>query len=182
MIKLYGIWVVIGTLCLAMQSNAASPAPTGEVWQPTRQATEQFLSAVEAFVDGPNEGTWAESMGQWENLMAEWLKLAPDYADDPHQRNWTRWFASKRVEKNDIESLIGASTCPVPFSVAMVRLLSADMQGLHTFGYLLQTHPRNDEPTGHDMAQLFESEPRRAAYLRSITLMFQEKVDELYNE
>ncbi len=182
MMKRMSAWLVIGALGFLVETDAASPAPTGMVWEPTRQATDQFLVTVETFIDAPTETTWAETIGEWENLMAVWLELAPDYAEDPHQRNWTRWFASQRVEKDDIESLVGASSCPVPFSLAMVRLLSADMQGLHTLGYLLQTHPRIDQPNATDMAALFQSEPRRAAYLRSITLMFQEKVEELYSE
>lgn len=174
-------WMVLLFLGWASMGLAKDDAPTGAVWDEVAPASRTFLAAVTAFTEEPSETSYTAATNAWEDLYAAWSALAPDYDADPHQRNWTRWFASARIAEDDLESLITASRCPVPFSKDMIGMLSADMQGIHTSRHLLTNHPQG-LGGAEAMVNLFRDQPRRCAYLRSITEILAERIEQLHEE
>ena len=174
-------WIVLFLLAWASVGYANPDAPTGAVWNDAAPASQAFLAAVTAFTEEPTEATYTAATNTWAELYTAWKAIAQEYDADPHQRNWTQWFASVRIAEDDLESLITASRCPVPFTKHMIRMLSTDMQGIHTSRHLLSNHPQGLDGSAA-MVNLFRDQPRRCAYLRSITEMLVEKIEQLHQQ
>ncbi|HMO51088.1 MAG TPA: imelysin family protein [Kiritimatiellia bacterium] len=171
-------WIMLLVVAFTQTALARDGGFSEEALNEVTATSRDFLEAVTEFTTEPSDASYARAISSWKELYTAWKSLAPDYADQTLQRDWTRWFASTRIAEDDLESLITASRCPVPFSKEMIGMLSADMQGIHTSYYLLTRHPQGvNDPVS--MIALYRDQPRRCAYLRSITEMLVEKTGTL---
>ncbi len=151
------------------------------VWQALDAAAGSLVSAVDSFAAAPDEAGWQEVHDQLDAVAAAWQEAAPAQTEAMLARRAEREIDSGEVGKVDLNDLIQASRCPVPFSRDLIRKLNVDMQGISVLRYLVSETPDGaTDPAS--LVALYQAQPRRAAYLASATALLKEKTAALVAE
>lgn len=151
------------------------------VWQALDEAAGALATAVDAFAAAPDEAGWQGVQGHLDAVEAAWQVAAPAQTEAMLARRAEREIDSGEIGKVDLNDLIQASRCPVPFSRDMIRKLNVDMQGVSVLRYLVSETPDGATDVAALVA-LYQAQPRRAAYLASATALLKEKTAALVAE
>jgi hypothetical protein len=151
------------------------------VWQALDTAAGELMASVEQFAAAPDEAGWQGVQDHLDAVEAAWKVAAPAQTEAMLARRAEREIDSGEVGKVDLNDLIQASRCPVPFSRDMIRKLNVDMQGVSVLRYLVSETP-DGATDAATLVALYQAQPRRAAYLASATALLKEKTAALVAE
>lgn len=165
------LWMLFLSFSVAV---AHGEEATTSVWLPVDEAASVLQTSVETFADTPTGENLQAAKKALSDVAAAWAAAEPHQDEAMIARRDARWVDSGEVAKADLNELIGASRCPVPFSRDMIRKLNADMQGIGVLNYLLSETPDGATDDAAVVA-LYLAQPRRAAYLKSTASLLKEK-------
>ena len=175
-------WVLcIGWMMAWMVAVARAEAPGGSVWQALDSAAGSLVVAVDTFVASPDAVTWQGVHDRLDAVASAWQAAAPAQTEAMLARRAEREIDSGEIGKVDLNDLIQASRCPVPFSRDLIRKLYVDMQGIGVLRYLVGETP-DGATDAAALVALYQAQPRRAAYLASATALLKEKTAALVVE
>jgi len=160
--------------CWFAATSARGEDAHSSVWISVDESAASFLSAVDVFTNTPTVALLQTAKEKLQVVTVAWEAAKPHQNSAMLERGDARSVDSGEVGKVDLNDLIGASRCPVPFSRDMIRKLNVDMQGIGVLNYLLSETP--DGATDPEaLVALYQSQPRRSAYLASAAALLKEK-------
>lgn len=175
-----GMIVAVWSALVAV-TVACAQEPVPSVWQALDEAAGALVTAVDAFAAAPDATTWQEVHDRLDAVASAWQAAAPAQTEAMLARRAEREIDSGEIGKVDLNDLIQASRCPVPFSRDLIRKLNVDMQGIGVLRYLVSETP-DGATDAASLVALYQAQPRRAAYLASAAALLKEKTATLVVE
>jgi hypothetical protein len=160
--------------CWLVASSTRGEDAHSSVWISVDESAAVFLSAVDVFTNTPTEALLQTAKEKLQVVALAWEEAKPHQNPVMIEQGDARSVDSGEVGKADLNDLIGASRCPVPFSRDMIRKLNVDMQGIGVLNYLLSETPEG-ATNALALVTLYQTQPRRSAYLASTAALLKEK-------